>query len=61
MELNRQNQLVISETDIIHSERYSCPSCFSETYFPSIALGFDKSSIADQCYILDTEEFKKEK
>lgn len=31
------------------------------TYFPSIALGFDKSSIADQCYILDTEEFKKSK
>lgn len=32
MELNRQSQLVITEQDEIHSERWSCPSCQSESY-----------------------------
>jgi hypothetical protein len=32
MELNRFNQLKIEETDIIHDERYDCPSCGSSLY-----------------------------
>lgn len=32
MELTKCNQLKIDENDILHDERYSCPSCGSELY-----------------------------
>lgn len=54
MELNKQNQLVIVETDIIHEERYSCPSCYSETYS---SMYMEKFATKSRAWIISDNSF----